>query len=232
MAETQEPWAVNLAATDYYALLGLTPTAMPQDIQSAYTRRRAELQALALQSDAQAPKQLRLLDEAFAVLSDPNRRAAYDRARRSSTDSALVLAAQPRSVVAPDAPVPLLAQKCPHCGALNPIQLTVCQECGQQVSRPCPQCGQAVLLNQKVCSRCNTAIEEYDKHRFAEATQIEQQVRQERLEGESRNRALEALNTLLSRQAVVFWLAVLAACIALTAVAWFVAYLFNNMPKG
>ena len=97
-----------------------------------------------------------------------------------------------------------------------------------QVARPCPQCGQPVSLNQALCPRCNVPIQEYDQRRFAEATLVEQQVQCERREAESRHQTLEAMHKLMRRQGIIFWLAVLLACAALTAIAVFVANLFNG----
>ena len=219
---------------NYYVRLGVLPTSTAQEIMTAYTQKRAEWAALAEQGDEQAPRQLRLLDDAYATLADPNRRAAYDRPLRGpDASNALILARKPASVVVPDTPAaPSLVQTCPHCGALNPIQLTFCQECGQQISRSCPQCGQPVRLDDAICSRCNAPVKEYDQRRFAQATQVEQQVEHVRRESESRNRVLEAFNAVLRRQAVIFWVAALVACVGLSAIAWFVAYLFGAFSGG
>ncbi len=218
------------STSDHYHRLGLVSTATQEEIQTAYTKLHAEWQELARKGDEQAPEQLRLLDEAYTTLADPNRRAAYDRSLRDqASDTALVLATQPTGVIIPDSPaVPILERQCPHCRTPNPIQITVCQNCGGQISRPCPQCGQPVSLNQAVCPRCNVPVKEYDKHRFAEATHVNQQVQHERREAESRHRALEAMHKVMRRQGVVFWLAVMVACATLTAIAIFVANLFNG----
>jgi len=224
MTEFQE------STSNHYHRLGLVPTATQEEIQAAYVKLRAEWQELARKGDEQAPEQLRLLDEAYTTLADPNRRAAYDRSLcNQASGGALVLATQPTGVVVPDSPaVPILEQSCPHCGTLNPIQVTMCQNCGKQISRPCPQCGQPVLLNQTVCPRCNVPVQEYDQHRFAEATLVEQHVQRERRHAESRHRVLEAMHKVMRRQGIIFWLAVMVACATLTAIAVFVANFFNR----
>lgn len=66
----------------YYQLLGLQPGATPQDIKNAYRR-----QAMALHPDRNPGQdttpQFQTLNDAFATLSDPVARAAYDaRARQ------------------------------------------------------------------------------------------------------------------------------------------------------
>lgn len=220
----------NEPMTDHYKRLELTPTATQKEIRAAHAKLRAEWQELARKGDEQASEQLRLLDEAYATLADRNRRAAYDRSLRNRTPGgALALTTQSASIVVPDSPpVTMLERPCLHCGKLNPIQVTICQHCGQQVARPCPQCGQPVPLRQAVCPRCNIPIQEYDQHRFAEATLVEQRVQHERHESKSRHQALEAMHKAMHRQGAIFWLAVLVACGALTAIAVFVAYLFNG----
>jgi hypothetical protein len=59
---------------DYYDVLGLTPNATARDVAAGY---------LAATSSPGVPdeERLRLLDEALAILGDPLRRLAYDRAR-------------------------------------------------------------------------------------------------------------------------------------------------------
>ncbi|GIX07538.1 MAG: hypothetical protein KatS3mg115_1941 [Candidatus Poribacteria bacterium] len=73
--------------TDYYALLGIPPTATREEIRSAYRRRAREyhpdkLQALDASRREEAAEQMRLLNQAYQTLSDPTRRAEYDRLRQ------------------------------------------------------------------------------------------------------------------------------------------------------
>src|SRR4051794_3997125 len=78
---------------DYYALFGVAPTADAAVIQASYKR-------LALQyhpdrnSNPSAERIMRSLNEAYEVLSDPERRRAYDAAlsRRRATEQRTVAA--------------------------------------------------------------------------------------------------------------------------------------------
>ena len=216
---------------NYYERLGLLPTATRDEIQTAYATLRSEWDERVKQGDASAPEHLRLLDEAYATLGEPSRRAAYDRSMRGpQAGSALAVQVQPQHVVVPEEPpVPMLQRACPHCGALNPVQLTRCRECGKQVTRPCPQCGRPVQLGQTICPRCSAAIVEYDERRFGEATKVHQEVDDARREGASRVRRLEARHAVGRRQAVIFWGAVLVACMALSAIAFVVAYMVESL---
>jgi S1-C subfamily serine protease len=65
-----------------YDILELPHNAPPGDIEKAYQNRAAELRK---QTAAQDPRRVALLREAREVLSDPERRAAYDRSLRSET---------------------------------------------------------------------------------------------------------------------------------------------------
>jgi ribosomal protein L40E len=199
---------------NYYELLNLQPIATVAEIKEAYLRERARLASES--DDDKAQEQLKELDTAYAVLVDPNQRAAYDRTLNIGTQSqALVLtqAPLPATVVTPQVPMP--QQACPHCGALNPIKATICAECGKQISRPCPQCGQQVIMGQTVCSRCNTFLPEYDQQRFADAIATEQQVQEERREAQSRYDTMLVADHARINLGIIFWGVALFLCMAL-----------------
>jgi len=66
-------------ARDLYQLLGVAIDASQQEIALAWRRRAREEHPDARHGDAGAPARFRALAEAWAVLGDPGRRAAYDR---------------------------------------------------------------------------------------------------------------------------------------------------------
>jgi S1-C subfamily serine protease len=59
----------------FYQILGVDPRASTPDIKAAYTKRLAALQSGSAPQDANSPT---LLREAYEILSDSERRAAYD----------------------------------------------------------------------------------------------------------------------------------------------------------
>jgi hypothetical protein len=69
---------------DYYAILGVLPTASRDEIRTAY-RRLTQRHGLDVdpsdEDDVTASESMRRLDEAYEVLNDPRQRAAYDRQR-------------------------------------------------------------------------------------------------------------------------------------------------------
>jgi len=65
---------------DYYALLGVGKSAKDQEIEEAYRALRDSLQPETAAGE-QKPEQLQRLQEAYEVLSDPKKRASYDRWR-------------------------------------------------------------------------------------------------------------------------------------------------------
>lgn len=66
-------------ARDYYADLGLTRDASLDDIKRAFRRLARETHPDANPADPQAEARFRRIAEAYEVLSDPDRRRAYDR---------------------------------------------------------------------------------------------------------------------------------------------------------
>lgn len=79
-----EPWEANWR--DYYAILEVAEDAAPADINAAFRARartsHPDLLAGRPEAErAEAEVQFKLLSEAYEVLRDPDRRAAYDRVR-------------------------------------------------------------------------------------------------------------------------------------------------------
>lgn len=63
---------------NHYETLGIPPGATPAEVKSAYRQRAREVHPDHAGNEAQ----FRALREAYMLLSDPNRRAEYDTARR------------------------------------------------------------------------------------------------------------------------------------------------------
>lgn len=74
---------------NYYDILHINPQSTEEEVRSAYKRL-----ALQLHPDhsghPQATLQMQLLNEAYAVLSNPEKRARYDREKSASTALAVV----------------------------------------------------------------------------------------------------------------------------------------------
>src|SRR5579862_1697795 len=72
------PWSTAVA-TDYYALLGVSPQAGEEDIKRAYRRMARELHPDSTGGDPAAEARFKEVTRAYEVLRDPERRARYDR---------------------------------------------------------------------------------------------------------------------------------------------------------
>lgn len=95
-------------AKDYYLILGVPLDAAPSEIRSAF--RRLALRYHPDRRGASSPREFQDISEAYDVLSDPARRARYDRESRS-----------PRSDVVPFSaragePEPLISEPVPILG--------------------------------------------------------------------------------------------------------------------
>lgn len=63
---------------DHYTVLGITPTATPDDIRKAYRQAARASHPDLHPGDATAAARFRRVQQAYEVLGDPARRAAYD----------------------------------------------------------------------------------------------------------------------------------------------------------
>ena len=67
---------------DYYATLGVSSTATPKEITSAYRKLARELHPDANPGDQAAEDRFKEVSAAYEVVGDPDKRAEYDEARR------------------------------------------------------------------------------------------------------------------------------------------------------
>ncbi|MEM4734697.1 MAG: DnaJ domain-containing protein, partial [Candidatus Thorarchaeota archaeon] len=68
-----------MAEDDYYSILGVSRNATQEEIKSAYRRLAKELHPDRNPGDKAAEERLKLVNQAYEVLSDPEKRANYDR---------------------------------------------------------------------------------------------------------------------------------------------------------
>lgn len=206
--------------SDFYTRLAVSPTATPDEIRAAYDRLRA--QYLVADNDPKAQQQIQEIEEAYTILSDPQRRVEYDQILRktASTASHPSFNLTTLSVNTLDNSLAVNAprQTCQHCGASNPTKAMRCSNCGVQIARSCPSCGIRVDSDQSECSRCGTVIAEYDYQRYADATMTHQRIQQQRKETEQRGAVLDHLHEEDSRAARTFW--------TITAIIGFIIFLF------
>lgn len=66
---------------DYYAILGVSPEASPEEIKKAFRKLALETHPDRNPGDPAAEERFKKINEAYGVLSDPEKRAEYDRYR-------------------------------------------------------------------------------------------------------------------------------------------------------
>jgi DnaJ-class molecular chaperone len=68
-----------MASQDYYEILGVSRRAKPREIEKAYLKLARKYHPDVNPGDQQSKERFQLIQEAYDVLSDPKKRAAYDR---------------------------------------------------------------------------------------------------------------------------------------------------------
>lgn len=68
-----------MSTKDYYGILGISREATPEEIKKAYRRKAMKVHPDVAPDDAEAADKFKELSEAYEVLSDPNKRAIFDR---------------------------------------------------------------------------------------------------------------------------------------------------------
>jgi molecular chaperone DnaJ len=68
-----------MSKRDFYEVLGVDKTADEKTLKSAYRKQAMKYHPDRNPGDAEAEAQFKVVGEAYSVLSDPNKRAAYDR---------------------------------------------------------------------------------------------------------------------------------------------------------
>lgn len=190
---------------DPYEALGISRSATPAEVESAYVRARGRALAEAGGDERDAEQRLALLDRAFELIGGTVRPPPGSVSVDQDGQSTALVVSQPTAPMVGTAAPTGPRRTCPHCGALNPVQVATCGECGQQIMRECPACGHPVGLAERVCPRCQTPITEYDQRRFGEALSAQRKVQEERTESDVRVRALEEMHLARAWQGVWFW---------------------------
>lgn len=92
-----------MATLNYYAVLGVSPQALQEDIKKAYRKLALEYHPDRNQGDRKAEQKIREVNAAYEVLGDPDARKTYDRLRLGHVDGPIRYPrdAEPDDVISP-----------------------------------------------------------------------------------------------------------------------------------
>lgn len=76
-----------MATLNYYAVLGVSPQAVQEDIKKAYRKLALEYHPDRNQGNRNAEQKIREVNAAYEILGDPDARKTYDRLRLGQVDS-------------------------------------------------------------------------------------------------------------------------------------------------
>lgn len=156
-------------ASDWYEILQVSPNAEPEVVRAAYER-LSEKNRPEADSSPSATERQQLLDEAFAILSDPARRAEYDLTRTTVATAAAVAPPAPVPSQVPTTPTSRIVECprdpgvetalrcsrcdtpiCPRCLVQTPVGAR-CRDCARIVKSPVYTLGQADVFRAVIAS--------------------------------------------------------------------------------
>lgn len=181
---------------NYYQQLEISSDASQQEIEDVIDEKYDEWRRLVNHHDQRVVQKanatLTELQEIRAVLTDPEKRRAYDAQLGvvgGITDPEAFLKqigaapTPPPPDTRPTEQTPSALQdwQCPNCNTVNEKGLQFCSKCGTRIGEPCPSCENMVYVGNSHCGKCGVNVAETKKQNFEQLRQRLLQLEQNRL---------------------------------------------------
>src|SRR5438874_5907116 len=166
-----------MAKRDYYEVLGVNRDADEEAIKKAYRRLAMKHHPDRNPDNPKAEELFKEAKEAYEILADVNKRAAYDRYSRSGVDRARAARGGRSGSVAEPGTKP---RACPTCEGRGQVRMQQgffsiqqtcpkCQGTGKVITEPCPTChGAARVKKQKTLSvKIPAGVDDGDRIRLS-----------------------------------------------------------------
>lgn len=154
----------NQQTPNLYEVLDISSQSSCQEVEAAfqreYNRWRRRIVGDNPQAVNEAKRRLRFLQQAYDILSDPHKRAAYDQYLTQQSTTPTKSRNEPH------------VRHCPFCGTSVTVHNRICKGCGSSLTLPCLSCQSPLSIFQAYCGKCGANKQQEIKRLIDEARRL------------------------------------------------------------